>query len=112
MADDLYATPRPVTNLQLAFPVDLGDLLPPWDLIPEAFRADTDISRPWRTFQRRWFAGLLRQDDVAALTARPGVNLNHAARHLAVLQGSFEPRHEHKEAAVAWLASRWFEVAP
>jgi hypothetical protein len=31
-----------------------------------------------------------------------------AIRHLQVIQASFEPKHEHKEAAVAYLASLWF----
>jgi len=37
-----------------------------------------------------------------------GVDGGLAIRHLQVIQASFEPKHEHKEAAVAYLASPWF----
>ncbi|MFF2053783.1 hypothetical protein ACFVU2_19420 [Leifsonia sp. NPDC058194] len=102
MNDEPYAQPSKVTDLQIAFPADLGALLPPMDAIPEEFRTG---SAPWDAFARGWFyegfpkAGVLRKD---------GVDAEMAYRHLSVLIGSYEPKHEHKMAAVAWLASRWF----
>ena len=39
--------------------------------------------------------------------ARAGIDENEAIRHLSAILKSFQPSHEHKEAAVAWLASRW-----
>jgi hypothetical protein len=40
---------------------------------------------------------------------KEGVDGNLAFRHLSAIQRSFTPKHEHKEAAVAYLASLWFE---
>jgi hypothetical protein len=100
---DPFAQPTDVSAVELAFPAN--PLMPAWDDIPEDFRRDRGDARPWLEFQRKWFfegfpkAGLLR---------REGVDAEIAFRHLASIQGSFAPKHEHKEAAVAWLASRWF----
>ncbi len=106
---DGYDQPHEVTDAQVVFPADLGDLLPPWESIPENFRKHygDDESRPWREFQSKWFFSGF---DRSAITPRSDVDMDKALRHLKVIQGSFEPKHEHKEAAVAWLASRWFEA--
>lgn len=37
MLTDSYAEPHEVTDLMLAFPADLGDLLPPFDAIPATY---------------------------------------------------------------------------
>lgn len=102
MTTDLYAKPHPVDELRLAFPADLGELLPPLEVIPDQYPNRQD----WLNFQGRWFAGLLPPD--AEIEPADGIDAVTAGRHLRVIQGSFEPKHEHKMAAVAWLASRWF----
>lgn len=99
---DLYAQPHAVGDVKLAFPAALGELLPPLDIIP----ADYPHRQEWLHFQSMWFAGQLPAD--AQLYAAEGVDAAAAGRHLAAIQGSYEPKHEHKMAAVAWLASRWF----
>jgi hypothetical protein len=103
---DKYAQPHPVSDVQVVFPANLGELLPPYEDIPEDFRRERGDARQWIDFQRQW---MFRGVSKAALTPRPDVDVDAALRHLKVIQGSFEPKHEHKEAAVAWLASRWFE---
>ena len=106
---DGFDQPHEVSDLQVVFPADLGNLLPAWDAIPENFRTHLGDaqSRPWKEFQARWF---FKGFSKSAVTPRDGVDLDKAIRHLKVIQGSYEPKHEHKEAAVAWLASRWFEA--
>jgi hypothetical protein len=42
---------------------------------------------------------------------REGVDAKAAWRHCAALLRSFEPKHEHKEAGVAYLMSQYFESA-
>jgi hypothetical protein len=106
---DGYDQPHEVEDLQVVFPADLGDLLPPWGVIPQNFRrhyGDVE-SQPWKKFQARWFYSGAKLSD---LVPRDDVDPAKAIRHLKVIQGSFEPKHEHKEAAVAWLLSRWFKA--
>ncbi|OHU47269.1 hypothetical protein BKG82_26825 [Mycobacteroides chelonae] len=102
MSTDHYARPRPVDDLMLQFPAGLGDLLPPMDAIPDDYPHRQD----WLDFQGRWFAGVLPPN--AEMEPADGIDATTAGRHLSAIQRSFEPKHEHKMAAVAWLASRWF----
>ena len=85
------------------------DLLPPLDLIPEADqhpRAGDVEALKWLKFQRIWFFDGLPA--TLQLYPRPGIDPKDAFDHLSVVQGSNGSKHEHKVAAVAWLASRWF----
>ncbi|ORB77461.1 hypothetical protein [Mycobacterium timonense] len=99
---DAYAQPQEVDDVLLAFPARLGELLPPSEVIP----ADYPHRHEWLRFQSMWFAGTLPAD--CQLEALEGVDAAVAGRHLEAIQQSFEPKHEHKADAVAWLASRWF----
>lgn len=106
-----WATPKEVSDLTLAFPANVvGDLMPPRDECEQALRAMKDRGRGWVEFQRRWFFHGLPKG--TQFKPRNGVDQNLALRHLAAIQGSFEPKHEHKEAAVAYLASLWFKDVP
>lgn len=42
-------------------------------------------------------------------TAKHGVDANKALRAIKAVLGSFEPKHEHKEAACAFMLSEWFD---
>jgi hypothetical protein len=103
--NDGYDQPTLVDDLQIAFPADLGDLLPPYESIPDDFRNERGVARKWVEFQRQWFSNGISR---SALKPNGDVDFDEALRHLQVIQGSFEPKHQHKMAAVAWLASRWF----
>jgi hypothetical protein len=94
----------------LAFPASVSHLMPPRDECEAALDAMPDRGRGWREFQRRWFSNGLPDDTTVNL--REGVDGNTAFRHLSAIQGSFEPKHQYKEAAVAYLASLWFEEPP
>lgn len=102
MATDFYALPQQVDDVMLAFSAGLGDLLPPLEVIPVEY----PHRQEWLAFQHKWFAGSLPPD--LEMVPSAGVDAQRAGRHLTVLQRSYEPKHEHKMAAVAWLASRWF----
>ena len=47
--------------------------------------------------------------DGMKFTAKPGVDAGKALRAIKAVLGSFEPKHEHKEAACAFMLSEWFE---
>lgn len=101
--NDGYDQPMVVPDAMYAFPASLGQLLPPWDSIPQEFR---DNQTEWNRFVSTWFFKGWPED--RDLYQRPDVDAEIAFRHLHTIMRSFEPKHEHKEAAVAWLMSRWF----
>ena len=97
-----FAQPKPVDDLRVTFPANVEDLMPGYEDIPDDFKGGAN---PYVKWQRRWFHhGLSKFPDV-----REEVSKARVARHLAVIQKSFEPKHEHKEAAVAFLASLWID---
>lgn len=100
----MFETPTSVTQLDLAFGGDMKKLLPAYESIPKEFKSG---SNPWAEWQSKWFFRGLEKSDIP--TAKPGIDLAAAMQHLGAIQGSFEPKHEHKQAGVAYLASLWFE---
>ena len=98
-----YDQPHVVSDVLIAFPGELGDLLPDEKIIPEEYRGRM-TGDPWVDWQAEWFFKGLKQAPIPT----DGVDRDLAMRHLSCIQRSFEPSHEHKAAAVAWLASRWF----
>jgi hypothetical protein len=108
---DTWAAPQVVDDVTLAFPANVvADLMPTREECEAALKAMPDRGRGWREFQRQWFFHGL--DPKTTVNLREGIDGKTAFRHLSAIQGSFEPKHEHKEAAVAYLASRWFEDVP
>ena len=75
--------------------------MPPHKDIPREFNSDRN---EWTLWQRKWFFEGL---DVTP-EPKDGIDAKKAMRHLATIQRSWMPKHEHKEAAVAYLASLWF----
>lgn len=95
--------PQPVSNVMLAFPADVSDLLPDYAGVPEEFKGYG--GNPWVKLTEEWFYKGLDGD----LIAKDGVDATAAGRHIAACLGSFQPKHEHKIAGVAYLMSLWFE---
>lgn len=98
-----WSSPQAVSDLRHAFPAGIKHLMPTMEEIPEEFRSGAGT--PWNRWQAEWFFSGLKSRP----TPKPGIDLDAAMRHLGTIQGSFDPKHEHKEAAVAYLASLWFE---
>lgn len=97
-----------VDDVTLAFPADVSHLMPKWQDIPEDFRTPNSRTE-WNRLVNAWFFRGLKSITVKP---RPAVDVNKAMRHLMAIMHSFEPKHEHKEAAVAYLMSLWFEDGP
>ena len=91
---------QPTKNVKVLESFDIYQLMPKYKDIPEEFNYDMN---PYVKFQSDWFFDGLKYEDMP--TARKGINLTDAIRHLSVIQKSFVPKHEHKKAAVAYLAS-------
>jgi len=95
-----YEHPVKVSDALVAFPATLGTLIPPEDQIPENYEGKRFAEA---LFSRWFYKGLPEYP-----TVKPGIDWNTARRHLHCVMGSFEPKHQHKEAAAAWLMSLWF----
>jgi hypothetical protein len=59
-----------------------------------------------KSFSRWFFSGLPKG---TVFVPHEGIDPAKAMRHLRAILGSFEPKHEHKEAGVAYLMSQWFK---
>lgn len=95
--------PHDVDEVTAVFPaLVVGTLLPPMSEIPEDFRRRRN---KWCNVAMKLFysGGRLPQ-------AKEGVDAMKARRHLMAVLGSFEPKHEHKEAGAGWLMSMWYEM--
>jgi hypothetical protein len=100
-----FTHPAELTDLEVAFGARAMDLMPPMSEIPDEF-CNPNRRNKWLTIQRDWFFSGLRN---VTWTPKPGIDQTAAIRHLKAIQGSWEPKHEHKEAAVAYLLSLWFD---
>lgn len=94
-----------VTDVDIAFPASVKKWMPDMKDIPEEFK-DWNRENKWTKAQSDWFFNGIKK---AQFTPKSGVDAEKAFRVLACIQGSFEPKHEHKKAAVAYLMSQWFD---
>lgn len=100
-----FDKPSHVSDLDVAFPATVKHLMPSMDSIPQEFH---NGSTKWNNLVSAWFfKGLTKLD----MSPKDGIEKSDAMRHIKAIMGSFEPKHEHKEAACAYLLSKWFEDA-
>lgn len=95
---------KEVDDVTLAFPATVKHLMPNMKDIPEEFKQYNGTK--WNKLVGQWFFNGLSKLE---LVPRPEVDANKDFRHIQAIMGSFEPKHEHKEAACAYLLSEWFE---
>lgn len=99
-----WLKPQPVDRLTMAFGAGkrFKELLPPMSDIP----TDYPNRQKWERLMADWFYSGI---NASGLIPKEGVDKGQALAHLGTILGSWDPKHEHKEAAVAWLASLWFD---
>lgn len=98
-----WAAPQDVDDVTVAFPAKVcGTLLPPQTEIPREFY---DRRNEWARITSQWFFKGLD----GRFIPKTGIDARRAVRHLSACMRSFEPKHEHKEAGVAYLLSLWFD---
>ena len=84
--------------------------VPNYDEIPEDFKdmnahhKKTEAAK-WIQWQEEWFFNGIKSFP----KVKDGIDEKAARSHLASIQRSFDIKHEHKMAAVAYLASLWLE---
>jgi hypothetical protein len=98
-----FDRPMTISDLDAAFPTNVSRLMPRYEDIPVMFKSS---SNEWAQLASMLF---FEGGKGVLLTPRPGINTTTAIRHVRAILASFEPKHEHKEAAVAFLLSKWFE---
>lgn len=96
--------PVEVSDVLLAFPGDVKHLIPPQKEIPERFWTQVN-DWTYRLFNDMFFHGLRPG---VKFYARPDIDARMAVRHIQAVMRSFEPKHEHKEAACRYLMDLWF----
>lgn len=99
---------RKVTDADLVFPASVRDWLPPYDSVPAEFKRRDN---PFVQFVKEWF---FRGIDLKewALERLPGISDDEAQERWKQVQcclGSWEPKHEHKEAGCAYMLSRFLK---
>lgn len=99
----MYPIKEDISDAMLAFPANVEGIMPAMKDIPEQYRRG---HTPANSFAAQWFFNGLKNPK---FYPKAGVNAEKAFNHLRCILGSFQPKHEHKEAAVAFLLDEWFE---
>ena len=100
---DFSKPQKVISGLEAITGVDVYQLMPAYADIPGEFKKH---SGKWVDFQQRWF---FRGLEDATIIPKDGIDLKAALKHMSAIQRSWEPAHEHKQAGVAYLASRWLK---
>lgn len=108
--------PPEVSDVEIAFPANVLEWMPEWEAIPDEFKRDSRFpyeldaiaDDDWPMIVYCWlFRGF--GDTELAFHGKDGVDPEKAFRALRAIAGSFAPKHEHKEAAMAYLMDCWLE---
>lgn len=92
-----------ITDIDVAFPT--APFLPPMEAIPQEFIAG---NTKWnRLFQDWFFIGIKS----LKVVPKDGIDPQKALRCLRAHIGSYGPKHEYKDAGVAYMMSLLFEDA-
>lgn len=96
-----WSKPIEVDTLTLAFPANvIGTYLPTMSEIPEEFK---NRRNPWDAcITKLFFSG------GRIPKTKEGIDQVTADRHVRTVLGSYEPKHQHKQAGAAWLMSLWY----
>lgn len=92
-----------VTGADMVFGGDMKKLLPDYNTIPEQFK---NGNTKWNQVFSDWFYCGMKN---CVWVPKPGIDISKALRHIRAIMCSFDPKHEHKEAGVAYLLSEFFE---
>lgn len=96
---------RDISDIERAFPTSIKDFMPPYSEIPEEFKNQNRQTK-WNEIVSHWFfKGLNPKTQFIPVE---GIDPKKALKHISYILGSWEPKHEHKEAGVAFLLSQWF----
>ena len=98
--------PVDISDVQLVFPANISHLMPPAEDIPQEF-LNWNTRSEWQKIFSGWMFNGLNED--TEFIPQDDIDPKMAFRHLKTIMGSFEPKHEYKEATCAYLMSLWFK---
>jgi hypothetical protein len=87
---------------KMGFAGNVEKLMPKFEDIPEQFKRN---GNKWVDLVSHWFYKGLKG---ATFSPKEGIDQQLALKHVAAIMRSWEPKHEHKEAACAYLMSEFF----
>ena len=94
-----------VSIADVAFGCNALKIMPKYEDIPDEFKNFNNQTK-WNQLITDWFfCGLSKLKTIP----KNGVDEKKALAHIKSIMGSFEPQHEHKEAAAAFLMNEWFD---
>lgn len=103
MSNHPVKIPRDISDVELAFPANVKDLMVPYEDIPDEYKHGNTTGN--KLFTDMFFFGI---EDIQ-LVPKKGIDPEKALRHIMAIARSFQPKHHHKEACVAYLLEEWFK---
>ena len=101
-----FKQPMETDKMDSVFGGNIPKLMPKFHDLPEDFREKRHGGNKWCDLVSIWmFQGLKGY----SFTPKEGIDSKKAFAHMGAIMRSFEPKHEHKTAAVGWLMPQWFE---
>lgn len=101
-----------VTDVDIAF----GNIkhMPKYDTLPADFKRHNGNDY-CKAISAWFFRGAKAhangiQIDGVTFTAKPGVDPKKALAAIKSIMGSWDPKHEHKEAGCGFLLAEWFDI--
>lgn len=106
-SNKVWGQPVVLSDLDAVFgSKDISEVLPTWEEIPEDFKNGWGEASKWIKKVEDWFYSGIT---ALKMTMKEDVDPDKAMRHLKCILSSWEPKHEHKTAGVAYLMSLWFD---
>lgn len=96
-----------IDNITAAFPANATSWMPTREAIPDKFAFRPGRESEWNEIASAWFFKGLPK--TVEFYPRKGVDPEKALRVIQATLSACEPKHEHKEEAVAYMLSEWFE---
>jgi hypothetical protein len=98
-----WSKPIEVSQVDMAFGGNAMKLMPSYEEL-----RGIKVDSKWSRLFSEWFYNGLESLEVEP---KDGIDKNKALRQIKTVMGSFDPKHEHKEAGVAFLMSQFFKDA-
>ncbi len=83
--------------------------MPKRESLPDEFKQFPGRTK-YHDFIAKWFFDGLTEDDLNRLKPKEGVDSKRALNAIGAILRSFEPAHEDKESACAYLLAEWFNL--
>lgn len=96
--------PHKFSDVDRAFPAHVLEHMPKMEDIPAKYRRHSQDAID-RLFYKMFYGGFQGNP---SFHPAPDIDAGEAWRHIDCILRSFQPKHEHKEAAVKYLVSLWF----